>query len=60
MTRSGQAAGEIAKSALHRDAARRQRDAKAEAKEHGMDKSSTKHGHVTVTHLKMVSDSCSE
>jgi hypothetical protein len=35
-------------------------DAKAEAKEHGMDKSSTEHGHMTVTHLKMVSDSCSE
>src|SRR5713101_3100711 len=35
-------------------------DAKAEAKEHGMDKSSTEHGHMTVTHLKMVSDSCSK
>src|ERR1700726_5219435 len=31
-------------------------DAKAEAKEHGMDKSFTEHGHMTVTHLKMVSE----
>ena len=35
-------------------------DTKAEAKEHGMDKDSTEHGHMTVTHLKMVSDSCSK
>jgi hypothetical protein len=35
-------------------------DAKAEAKEHGMDKDSTEHGHMTVTSLKMVSDSCSK
>ena len=35
-------------------------DAKAEAKEHGVDKDSTEHGHMTVTHLKMVSDSCSQ
>jgi len=34
-------------------------DAKAEAREHGMDKDSTEHGHMTVTYLKMVSDSCS-
>jgi len=33
-------------------------DAKAEAKEHGMDKDSTEHGHMTVTDLSMVSDSC--
>lgn len=33
-------------------------DAKAEAKEHGMDKNSTEHGHLTVTDVKMVSDSC--
>src|SRR5579864_2549802 len=33
-------------------------DAKAEAREHGMDKGSTEHGHMTVTYLKMVSDSC--
>jgi hypothetical protein len=35
-------------------------DVKAEAKEHGMDKDSTEHGHMTVTYLKMVSDSCSK
>jgi ABC-type sugar transport system substrate-binding protein len=35
-------------------------DAKAEAKEHGVDKDSTEHGHMAVTHLKMVSDSCSK
>lgn len=35
-------------------------DVKAEAKEHGMDKDSTEHGHMTVTHLKMLSDSCSK
>jgi hypothetical protein len=33
-------------------------DAKGEAKEHGVDKDSTEHGHMTVTNLKMVSDSC--
>jgi hypothetical protein len=33
-------------------------DAKAEAREHGVDKDSTEHGHMTVTYLKMVSDSC--
>ena len=35
-------------------------DAKAEAKEHGVDKDSTEHGHMAVTQLKMVSDSCSK
>ena len=35
-------------------------DTKAEAKEHGIDKDSTEHGHMTVTYLKMVSDSCSK
>ena len=35
-------------------------DAKAEAKEHGMDKDSTEHGHMKVTNLKMVSDSCKQ
>jgi hypothetical protein len=34
-------------------------DVKDEAKEHGMDKNSTEHGHMTVTYLKMVSESCS-
>ena len=33
-------------------------DAKAEAREHGMDKDSTEHGHMTVTNLKMVSETC--
>jgi hypothetical protein len=33
-------------------------DAKAEAKEHGVDKDSTEHGHMTVTNLSMISDSC--
>src|SRR6202030_1918659 len=31
-------------------------DAKAETKEHDMDKASTEHGHLKVTNLKMVSD----
>jgi hypothetical protein len=35
-------------------------DTKAEAKEHGVDKDSTEHGHMTVTSLKMVSDGCSK
>ena len=33
-------------------------DAKAEAKEHGVDKNATEHGHMTATNLKMVSSSC--
>jgi hypothetical protein len=33
-------------------------DAKAEAKEHDMGKHSTEHGHMTVTNLTMVSDTC--
>ena len=33
-------------------------DTKDEMKEHGMDKNATEHGHMTVTHLAMVSDSC--
>jgi len=33
-------------------------DVKAEAKERGIDKDSTEHGHMTVTNLKMVSGSC--
>jgi hypothetical protein len=33
-------------------------DAKAEAKEHHIDKDSTEHGHMTVTNLNMVSDTC--
>jgi hypothetical protein len=35
-------------------------DAKAEAKEHGIAKDSTEHGHLTVTNLSMVSESCKQ
>lgn len=35
-------------------------DTKKEAQEHGMDKSATEHGHLTVTDLNMVSSSCSK
>ena len=31
---------------------------KSEAKEHGVDEESTEHGHMTVTNLEMVSESC--
>ena len=33
-------------------------DTKAEAREHGIGKNSTEHGHMTATGLKMVSSSC--
>jgi hypothetical protein len=33
-------------------------DTKDEAKEHGMAKHSTEHGHMTVTNVTMVSDTC--
>jgi hypothetical protein len=33
-------------------------DTKSEMKEHGMDKNATEHGHMTVTDLSMVSESC--
>jgi hypothetical protein len=33
-------------------------DVKQEMKEHGMNKHATEHGHLTVTHLTMVSDTC--
>ena len=33
-------------------------DTKSEAREHGINKSSTEHGHMTVTDLKIVSTSC--
>lgn len=33
-------------------------DTKAEAREHGVAKNSTEHGHMTATGLKMVSSSC--
>jgi hypothetical protein len=35
-------------------------DAKDEAKEHDMDKNAAEHGHMTVTDLTMVSESCSK
>jgi ABC-type sugar transport system substrate-binding protein len=35
-------------------------DAKDEAKEHGVDKDSAEHGHMTVTNLSMVRESCRE
>lgn len=35
-------------------------DAKGEAKEHGVGKNSTEHGHLTATALKMVSESCNK
>jgi hypothetical protein len=35
-------------------------DTKEEMKEHGMDKHATEHGHLTVTDLTMVSDTCSK
>jgi len=35
-------------------------DAKAEAKEHGMDQNSTEHGHMKVTNMKMVRESCKQ
>jgi len=33
-------------------------DVKQEMKEHGMNEQATEHGHLTVTHLTMVSDTC--
>jgi hypothetical protein len=33
-------------------------DTKSEMKEHGMDKDAKEHGHMTVTGLSMVSESC--
>jgi hypothetical protein len=35
-------------------------DAKKEAQEHGIDKSATEHGHMTVTNASMVSSSCAK
>src|SRR5882762_319587 len=42
----------------HRKAHEMKEDAKAEMKEHGMDKDAKEHGHMTVTALDMVSDTC--
>jgi hypothetical protein len=46
--------GAVSNSALHGA----KEDTKAEAREHGIDKSSAEHGHMTATNLKMVSSSC--
>jgi hypothetical protein len=46
--------GVVSNAALHGT----KEDIKDEAKEHGVDKGSTEHGHMTVTNLKMVSESC--
>jgi len=46
--------GAVSNAALHGA----KEDTKAEAKEHGIAKNSTEHGHMTVTNLKMVSRTC--
>jgi hypothetical protein len=46
--------GVVANAALHGT----KEDVKGEAREHGVDKNSTEHGHMTVTNAKMISDSC--
>ena len=48
--------GVVSNAALHGA----KEDVKGEAKEHGVGKNSTEHGHMTVTNAKMVSDSCSD
>lgn len=45
-------------SAAHAKAHEMKEDAKSEMQEHGMDKGATEHGHLKVTNLAMVSDSC--
>src|ERR1700732_2579347 len=42
----------------HHKAHAMKEDAKAEMKEHGMDKDAKEHGHMTVTAVTMVSDAC--
>jgi hypothetical protein len=46
--------GVVSNAALHGT----KEDIKGEAKEHGVDKGSTEHGHMTVTNVKMISESC--
>lgn len=48
------ATGAVSNAALHGA----KEDTKTAAREHGVDKNSTEHGHMTVTNLKMVSSSC--
>jgi TATA-box binding protein (TBP) (component of TFIID and TFIIIB) len=42
----------------HADMHEAKEKAKDEMKEHGMDKDATEHGHLKVTNISMVSDSC--
>jgi hypothetical protein len=42
----------------HADMHEAKEKAKDEMKEHGVDKDATEHGHLTVTKVSMVSDSC--
>jgi hypothetical protein len=42
----------------HADLHEAKEKAKDEMKEHGMDKDATEHGHLKVTNISMVSDSC--
>ena len=42
----------------HAKAHEMKEETKEEAKEHGMDKSAKEHGHLTVTQLSMVSETC--
>jgi Protein of unknown function (DUF5818) len=46
------------RSALHAEAHEAKEKTKSEMQEHGMDKNATEHGHLKVTKLTMVSDSC--
>jgi hypothetical protein len=46
--------GAVSNAALHGA----KEDAKQEAKEHGVAKNASEHGHMTVTNLKMVSKTC--
>jgi ABC-type sugar transport system substrate-binding protein len=45
-------------SGAHAKAHEMKEGAKEEMKEHGMDKDATEHGHLKVTNLAMISDSC--
>lgn len=48
------ATGVVSNAAMHN----MKEDAKDAAKDSGMKKNNSEHGHLTVTHVKMVSDSC--
>ncbi|MBV9610664.1 MAG: hypothetical protein JO187_13965 [Acidobacteria bacterium] len=47
-------------STVHAKAHEMKEDTKDEMKEHGMAKNSTEHGHLRVTNLEMVSESCTK